>query len=82
MKKNPLKDTYKARIKIEEQHRSFLPFRKNVIDFFGLNDKAKKPPRKTFVGKTENLDISTQQQLGLELPVLLASDGESELNGK
>ena len=35
-------ERYKARIDIEEQHRSFLTFRKNVIDFLGLNDKAKK----------------------------------------
>ena len=33
-------------------------------------------------GKTENYSISTQQQLDLELPLLLTSDGESELNGK
>ena len=33
-------------------------------------------------GKVENIDIQTQQQLELELPFLLGSDGESELNGK
>jgi len=33
-------------------------------------------------GKTENYSIATQQQLDLELPLLLDSDGESELNGK
>ena len=33
-------------------------------------------------GKAENYAISAQQQLELELPFLLGSDGESELNGK
>ena len=32
--------------------------------------------------KEENYTISTQQQLEPELPILLGSDGESELNGK
>ena len=33
-------------------------------------------------GKAENYAILTQQQLEMELPFLLDSDGENELNGK
>jgi len=41
--------------------------------------KFYRPPK--INGKVENIAISTQQQLELELPFLLGSDGESELNG-
>ena len=85
-------ERYKARIKIGEEHRSISAFKKNLIDFLGLNDQAKKFGLGSFdlklyrlvkiSGKTENYSISTQQQLNLELPLLLDSDGESELNGK
>ena len=85
-------EKYKVSIKIEEQHRLFLSFRRNVIDFLGLNDKARKFGLGSFdlklyclakfCGKMENLNILSQQQLELELPVLLTSDRESELNGK
>ena len=34
-------ERYKDRIKIEEEARSFPLFRKNVINFLELNDKAK-----------------------------------------
>ena len=34
-------ERYKGRIKIEQEHRSFHSLKKNVIDFLGLNDKAK-----------------------------------------
>ena len=33
-------------------------------------------------GKAENYAISKTQKLEMELPFLLGSDGESELNGK
>ena len=85
-------ERYKTRLKVQEEHRSFSAFRKNVIDFLGLNEQAKKFDLGSFdlkfyrlakiSGKTENYSISTQQQLDLELPLLLDSDGESELNGK
>ena len=85
-------ERYKTRIKIGEEHRSISAFKKNRIDFLGLNDQAKKFGLGSFdlklyrlvkiSGKTENYSISTQQQLNLELPLLLDSDGESELNGK
>ena len=34
-------ERYKGRIKIEEEHRSFPFYRRNVICFLGLNEKAK-----------------------------------------
>ena len=34
-------ERYKARIKIGEEHRSISAFKKNLIDFLGLNDQAK-----------------------------------------
>ena len=82
-------ERYKTRLKVQEEHRSFSAFRKNVIDFLGLNEQAKKFSLGSFDLKfyrlakiTENYSILTQQQLDLELPLLLDSDGESELNGK
>ena len=51
---------------------------KNVINFHVL----KLYRLAKFVDKTENLNISTQRQLEVEMPVLLASNGESELNSK
>ena len=68
-------------MKIEEQHSSFLSLRKNVIDFLGLDKKAKtefglgwfdlKLYRLTKFGtKTKNLDISTHQQLELEFTLV------------
>ena len=80
---------HKARIKIGEEYRSISA---NLIDFLSLNDQAKKFGLGSFDlklyllvqinGKTEDYSISTQQQLDLELPLLLDSDGENELNGK
>ena len=35
-------ERYKARIKIGEEHRSISAFKKNLIDFLGLNDQAAK----------------------------------------
>ena len=77
---------HKARIKIGEEHRSISA---NLIDFL---DQAKKFGLGSFdlklyllvkiSGETENYSLSTQQQLDLELPLVLDSDGESELNGK
>ena len=86
-------ERYKTRLKVQEEHRSFSAFRKNVIDFLGLNEQAKKfgfigsfdlkfYRLAKISGKTENYSISIQQQLDLDLPLLLDSDGESELNGK
>ena len=68
-------ERYKTRLKVQEEHRSFSAFRKNVIDFLGLNEQAKKFSLGSFDlkfyrhakirGKTENYSISTQQQLDL-----------------
>ena len=50
---------------------------------FGLGSFDLKFYRLTKIsGKAENYAISTKQQLELELPFLLGSDEESELNGK
>ena len=57
----------------------------NLIGFLGLSDKAQTLGLGSFdlkLYRAQNLDISTQQLLELEFPVLLSSDGESELNGK
>ena len=61
----------------------------NLIGFLGLiiSEKAKTLGLGSFdlkLYRAQNLDISTQQQLELEFPVLLSfsSDEESELNGK
>ena len=86
-------ERYKAKIKIGEEHRSISAIKRNLTDFLGLNDQAKKFGLGSFDSlklyclvkssvKTENYSISTQQQLDLELPLLLDPDGESELNGK
>ena len=63
----------------------FQRSRKNVIDFLGLDEQATKFGLGSFLlakisGKTENYSSSTQQQLDLELPLLLDSDSEGELN--
>ena len=62
---------------------------KNVIEFLGINEQAQNSAWVSYElklwrlvksnGKTaENLGITTQQQLDLELPFLLGSEGESE----
>ena len=83
---------YKARLKVQEEHRTLSTFKKNVIDFLGLNEQATKFGLGSFdlklyrlakiSGKIENYSLSTQQQVDLELPLLLDSDSESELNSK
>ena len=83
-------ERYKARLKVQEEHRTLSTFKKNVIDFLGLNEQARKFGLGSFdlklyrlakiSGKIENYSLSTQQQLDLELPLLLDSDSESELN--
>ena len=35
-------ERYKTSLKVQEEHHSFSAFRKNVIDFLGLNEQAKK----------------------------------------
>lgn len=85
-------ERYKARLKVQEEHRTLSAFKKNVIDFLGLNEQARKFGLGQFdlklyrlakiSGKIENYSLSTQQQLDLELPLLLDSDSESELNSK
>lgn len=85
-------ERYKARLKVQEEHRTLSAFKKNVIDFFDLNEQARKFGLGQFdlklyrlakiSGKIENYSLSTQQQLDLELPLLLDSDSESELNSK
>ena len=82
-------ERYKARLKVQEEHRKVSTFKKNVIDFLGLNEQARKFGLGSFdlklyrlakiSGKIENYSLSTQQ-LDLELPLLLDSDGEIELN--
>ena len=85
-------ERYKTRVKVAEENKLFSSFQKNIIEFLGLNEQAQKFGLGSFhlkfycltkiIGKAENYSISTQQQLELELPFLLCSDGESELNGK
>ena len=85
-------ERYKTRVKVAEENKLFSSFRKNIIEFLGLNEQAQKFGLGSFDlkfyrltkinGKAENYAITTQQQLELELPFLLGSDGESELNGK
>ena len=69
----------------------FWSFQNNIIDFLGLKEQAQKFGLGSFDlkfyrltkvnDKAENYTISTQQQLELELPFLLGSNGESELKG-
>ena len=83
---------YKTRVKVAEENKLFSSFQNNFIEFPGLNEQAQKFGLGSFdlkfyrltkiSGKAENYVISTQQQLELQLPFLLGSDGESELNGK
>ena len=64
----------------------------HIIEFLGLNEQPHKFDLGSFDlkfyrltkinSKAENYAILTQQQLELELPLLLGSDGERELNGK
>ena len=85
-------ERYKTRVKVAEENKLFSSFQKNIIEFLGLNEQAQKfglgsfdlkfYRLKNINGKAENYAISTQQQLELELPFLLGSDGESELNGE
>lgn len=85
-------ERYKTRVKVAEENKLFSSFQRNIIEFLGLNEQAQKfglgsfdlkfYSRTKINGKAENYAISTQQQLELELPFLLGSDGEGELNGK
>ena len=75
-------ERYKTRVKVAEENKLFSSFQKNIIEFLGLNEQAQKFGLGSFDLKTKNYAIKTQQQLELELPFLLGSDGESELNGK
>ena len=90
-------ERYKTRVKVTEEHKLLSSFRKNVIEFLGINEQAQKFGLGFYSGSyelklwrlvksngktAENLGITTQQQLDLELPFLLGSEGESELNGK
>ena len=72
-------ERYKTRHKVQEEHRSFSAFRKNVIDFLGLNDQAKKFALAgsfdfkfyrlaKISGKTENYSISTKGQSRTQSP--------------
>ena len=64
----------------------FQRSRKNVLDFPGLNEQARKFGLGSFdlklyrlakiSGKIENYSLSTQKQLDLELPLLLDSGKE------
>ena len=85
-------ERYKTRVKVAEENKFFSSFQKNIMEFLGLNEQAQKFGLGSFDlkfyhltkinGKAENYAITTQQQLELELPFLLGSDGESELNDK
>ena len=70
-------------------------FKKHLADFLGLKElkeQANKLGLGSFDlklyrlvkgnGKTENYSILTQQQVDLELPQILASESDSELNGE
>ena len=75
-----------------EEKQLFSSFQKDIIEFLGLKEHAQKLGLGSFGlkfyrltkinGKVENYALTTQQELELELPFLLGSDGESELNGK
>ena len=79
-------ERYKARLKVQKEHRKVSTFKKNVIDFLGLNEQARKFGVGSFDlklyclakirGKIENYSLSTQKQLDLELPLLLDSGKE------
>ena len=79
-------------LKLRKRISYFRRSRKKIIEFLGLNEQAQKFGLRSFDlkfcrltkinGKAENYAILTQQQLELELPSFLGSDGESELNGK
>ena len=85
-------EPYKASLKVQEEHRTFSTFKKNVIDFLGLNEQATKFSLGSFdlkpyrlakmSSKIENYSLSTRQQLDLELLLLVDLDSESELNSK
>ena len=89
--KKPIEE-HTTMIKVMEENTLFSSFQKNIIEFLGLNEQAQKFGLRSFDlkfyrlmkinGKAENYAISTQQQLELELPFLLGSDGGSELSGK
>ena len=82
----------KTRVKVTKENKLFSSFQKNIMEFLGLNEQAQKFGLGSFDlkfyrlaeinCKAENYAISTQQQLELELPFLLGSDGESEVSGK
>ena len=82
-------ERYKTRVKVAEENTLFSSFQKNIIEFLGFNEQAQKFGLGSFDlkfyrltkinGKAENYAITTQQQLELELPFLLSSDGESGL---
>jgi len=84
-------ERYKTRVKVAEENKLFSSLQKNIIELLGLEQAQKFGlgsfdlrfyPLTKIKGKAENYAISAQQQLELELPFLLGSDGESELNGK
>ena len=85
-------ERYKTRVKVAEENKLFSSFQEHIIEFLRLNEQAQKFGLGSFHlkfyrltkinGKAENYSISTQQQLELDLPFLLGSDGESKLNGK
>ena len=89
--KKPI-ERHKTRVKVTEETKLFSSLQKNVIEFLRLNEQAQKFGlgsfdlkfyRLTKINcKAENYAISTQQQLELEFPFLLGSDGESEVSGK
>ena len=72
-------ERYKTRVKVAEENKLFTSFKRNIIEFLGLNEQVQKFGLGSFDlkfyrhGKAENYAISTQQQLELELPFLLGS---------
>ena len=76
-------ERYKTRVKVAEENKLFSSFKRNIIEFLGLNEEVQKFGLGSFDlkfyrlakinGKAENYAISTQQQLELELPFLLGS---------
>ena len=81
-------ERYKARLKVQEEHRTISTLKKNVIDFLDLNEQARKFGLGSFdlklyrLAKISQNSLSTQQQLHLEVPLLRDSDSESELDSK
>ena len=78
-------ERYKTRVKVAEENKLFSSFKKNIIELskvrLGVIWPEILPPDEN-QWQSGELRHNNTKQLELELPFLLGSDGESELNGK